>query len=409
MNSVIKPTILIFSRYYLPGHLGGGPIRSIANMIDALSDCFNFLVLTLNHDLGQENSYRGIKYDTWVEGHNAKIFYASSKSLRLGSLLKILEGVNYDILYLNSFFDKDFTIKPLVLSKLTQSQRKPVVLAPRGEFSIGAIKIKQFKKSIYLTLAKWSKLYANVIYQASTEHERNDILREFFDTSLSQFESNSFHDRKTKILVAPDIFLLHNISPDVSNVEQHGRRDPEKLRVCFLSRISPKKNLDFALRVLSNTKSSIEFTIFGPKEDLAYWSVCMSLIENLPNNVTVIDAGSLEQANVISTLCHYDVFLFPTLGENFGHVILEAWSAGLPVIISDQTPWTGLSESGIGWEFSLSRPAEYSHKIDEISMYDEIAWTKLRKSCIAFVDNLLNDDSTLSKNRDMCDPLIISE
>jgi glycosyltransferase involved in cell wall biosynthesis len=35
----------------------------------------------------------------------------------------------------------------------------------------------------------------------------------------------------------------------------------------------------------------------------------------------------------------YDLFVFPTRGENFGHVIIESLSVGTPVLLSDRTPW----------------------------------------------------------------------
>lgn len=41
-------------------------------------------------------------------------------------------------------------------------------------------------------------------------------------------------------------------------------------------------------------------------------------------------------------------FLFPTLGENFGHVIAEALSVGCPVFVTANTPWTELIQRGAG-------------------------------------------------------------
>ncbi len=60
----------------------------------------------------------------------------------------------------------------------------------------------------------------------------------------------------------------------------------------------------------------------------------------------------------IFELNHY--FLFPTRGENFGHVILEALTSGCPVILSDQTPWRGLEEQGIGWDVPLDIPERFA-------------------------------------------------
>ena len=43
----------------------------------------------------------------------------------------------------------------------------------------------------------------------------------------------------------------------------------------------------------------------------------------------------------------YDAFLFPTLSENYGHVIVEAITSGCFVILSkDTTPWNDLDHNG---------------------------------------------------------------
>ena len=44
----------------------------------------------------------------------------------------------------------------------------------------------------------------------------------------------------------------------------------------------------------------------------------------------------------------YDAFVFPTRGENFGHVIAESLSASCPVVCTDQTPWTAVLAGGGG-------------------------------------------------------------
>ena len=38
--------------------------------------------------------------------------------------------------------------------------------------------------------------------------------------------------------------------------------------------------------------------------------------------------------------------------ENFGHVILEAFSHGLPCVVSDGTPWRRLEDKKVGFDLS---------------------------------------------------------
>ena len=51
--------------------------------------------------------------------------------------------------------------------------------------------------------------------------------------------------------------------------------------------------------------------------------------------------------------------------DSFGHVILEALSAGLPVIISDQTPWRDLASKQTGWDLPLEQGDQFIAVLQE--------------------------------------------
>jgi glycosyltransferase involved in cell wall biosynthesis len=44
-----------------------------------------------------------------------------------------------------------------------------------------------------------------------------------------------------------------------------------------------------------------------------------------------------------------DVFVLPTLNENFGLTVAEALAAGTPAISTKGAPWNGLESEGCGW------------------------------------------------------------
>ena len=115
-------------------------------------------------------------------------------------------------------------------------------MAPRGEFSKGALVIKEFKKKVFLYFCSFIGLHKNVTFQSSSEFEENDI--------IETLGENHF----LKILIAPNLSPIH----DLNENECLGRTSPGKsLRIVFLSRISSKKKLDYALLVLSEVKASV--------------------------------------------------------------------------------------------------------------------------------------------------------
>ncbi len=89
------------------------------------------------------------------------------------------------------------------------------------------------------------------------------------------------------------------------------------------------------------------------------------MLASLPENVQVEYRGNLPNERVAETLFGYDFFFLPTLGENFGHAIFESFSAGCPVLISDQTPWRNLAEQHLGWDIALDEPDRWRSVLQE--------------------------------------------
>lgn len=150
-----KPRILLFVACYLPGYKAGGPVQTIANIVDHLGDDFELWIVTSDRDLGDTSAYPGLSLDQWVTHGNAHVFYVSPENQTVSGLANVIKNTPHDVLYLNSFFDPVFTLKLLLARFLGKFPRRPVVLAPRGEFSAGALKIKGMKKTAYIFGARW--------------------------------------------------------------------------------------------------------------------------------------------------------------------------------------------------------------------------------------------------------------
>ena len=171
-------------------------------------------------------------------------------------------------------------------------------------------------------------------------------------------------------------------------------------RVVFLSRISPKKNLLFALDVLSKVTVPVEFTIFGPVSEPAYWAKCRAAIDALPDHVQVKVPGPVPSEKVIETLANHDLFFLPTRGENYGHVIAEAVQAGLPILISDRTPWKGLAKEGIGRDLPLIEPSEFAHYIEEIANQSADEKARLDENLRTYANKIFCNEKLVSEMRE---------
>ena len=152
-----------------------------------------------------------------------------------------------------------------------------------------------------------------------------------------------------------------------------------------------EKNLDGALRILHDVKSKVLFDIIGPQEDARYWSECEALIKSLPPNVQATYLGPISPEQVFDTLSRYDIFLFPSRGENYGHVIAESISVGTRVLVSQFTPWRDLESEGLGWDLDLVTPRRFVEVIEgtaaESPTDKRVARDRARTSALARLSN----------------------
>lgn len=365
--------ILCFAGYYIPAYKAGGPIKTILNMVEQLPE-LEFSIVTRDRDLGDNFSFQTISLDKWQKVGNSDVFYLTNAKKLISDVIKIRK---FDVIYLNSFFDFGFSIKIILALKLNRIKPCAVILAPRGEFSVGALAIKPFKKKIYIKLASILGLYKHVIWQASSTLERNDII-----AALSVSDE--------KIFIAKDLPSKNvDFKFDKENIIS------SELRIVFISRISPMKNLDFALKVLSSVKGDVIFDIYGPQEDKFYWAECESLISKLPCNIKVTYRGIIHPEDIMLVFSKYDLFLFPTRGENYGHVIAESLSVGTSVLTSDQTPWQRLPDDELGWDLPLDRESLFVEKLEELAK-DSIDTKILRRKKV-----LENSSSRISNKQDV--------
>ena len=375
-----RPVILTFVGSYLPGYKGGGPIRSLANLVAVLKDEFDFRIVTSDRDLGDCSAYPGIRANAWQVVAGTRVLYLSPGPLRWWRIARLVLVGDFDLVYLNSFFSRSFSMLPIWLMRLGVARRVPVLLAPRGEFSPGALGIKASRKRGYLELERFLGLYASVVWHASTEQEKGHIIRVLKSTPRIAVAKPL---STVRVEVAPDLPVMPSFGSSNTSAPVPPKTSGS-LDVVFVSRICRMKDLIMALQILAGVRGEVHFNIYGPIEDAAYWATCRRLINELPPNVQAEYRGELPHAQVAGVFRTHHLFLLPTQGENFGHVIVEALTAGCPVLISDRTPWRQLREKGVGWDLPLDQAAPFQQAIQECVAMDAVAFQEFSKRASLF-------------------------
>lgn len=382
--------VLCLIRYYLPGYKGGGPLRSIQSLAAHLGQNAEFKIITTDRDYGDAQPYQDIVEGQWNPVEEADVYYLSTIHGSWMRLIELIKATPHDVLYLQSFFDPIFTVLPLVARLMGKLPNEHILIAPRGEFSSGALALKRWKKVPYIIATKKIGLYEGVTWHASTKYEHEDICRVF------QYDKNRVFVAGN-IVIAPD---LPSIGPS-GNFRPATPRSDGTLKICFLSRLTPKKNLDFALRILGRVKTPVVFDIYGPKEDEKYWNKCEALIGRLEWPVVACYRGPVRHDQIANVFRSYDLFFFPTLGENFGHVIVESMLAGTPVLISDTTPWQDLENAGVGWNLPLADEEGFVSAILKVASMEPEERSQWRDRVDSYARNICEDPVAVHANREL--------
>lgn len=371
-----KKKILIIIDWFVPGYKAGGPIQSAINLCNTLKNTFEIYVLTTDTDHASNSPYPNIQADIWLNNvvPGIQIFYCKKNTINTKILAQQIKNVSADFIYLNHLFSPYFVIYPIWL-KLRNKIKGKLIICPRGALYDSALHIKKFKKMPLLLLYKVIGIKKFACFHATNQRESNAIEHFFANSTIT-------------------------IADNLPNTNQLPfttiTKTTEVLKCIYVARIVPIKNVLFFLKVIANCKAHIHFTIVGPIENEVYWNECKAYIKELPNNIQVNYIGPKNNTEINGLLLQHHLFVLPTTGENFGHSILEAFIAGRPVLISNQTPWLHLHEKNAGWDVDLNRPELFTQVINEVANYnqkqfDEVAigaWQYAQK----FIDHAKNNN-----------------
>ncbi|MBI1780018.1 MAG: glycosyltransferase [Sphingobacteriales bacterium] len=353
----MKPAVTIFYDYFSPAYKAGGPIRSLQNLVRLLGEQYQFSIITGAFDKGDDRVLPGICLNVWNDKENGtKVFYWSGGLTRLLHVLKQCAG---SAIYINGIYSPWFNILPLILYK------NKIILAPRGMLHEGALNQKSLKKKVYLFFFKLLGWHRKVVFHATDEKEMEFIRRQF--------------GNNVKVFVAPNVPENMGMLPVLS-------KKPGNLNLVSVALVGPMKNYHLVLSALKNVKENVTYNIYGPVISREYWNECLKIINELPENIQVNYHGELLPEKVKEVLEENHIFILPSVSENFGHALFESFSAGKPVITSNNTPWKNLQNFKAGWNAETSTDA-LARIINEACDLKSSDYEVLCKGAKAIADN----------------------
>ena len=130
-----RPVVLILLGCFWPGNDSSGPNQSFISLARALGDTFEFRVVARDGATGAPPGARA-DVDRWIDLGFAKARYRRVGRFGAIGLGRLIAQTPHDVLWLNSMFDREFSLPALVLRRLGLIARKPTLLSPRGEFGL---------------------------------------------------------------------------------------------------------------------------------------------------------------------------------------------------------------------------------------------------------------------------------
>lgn len=233
----------------------------------------------------------------------------------------------------------------------------PYVINPRGDMETARMNYNRLKKI--------KKMFAWKMYAQNDVENAACIIT----TSQQELEGVRKLGVKTPIAIIPNGIELNAFPKEV--VHKHG----DKKVLLFLSRINPIKGLEFLLEAWSKLPSYLlsewELHIAGNSDPKDYIYSLKEKVKKLSIQDTVKFIGPITGEAKLQKYQNSNLFVLPTLNENFGNVVAEAMMCECPVITTTNAPWSCLNEDKCGWWIDLSIENLQKTLVDSMSLSDE--------------------------------------
>ncbi len=146
---------------------------------------------------------------------------------------------------------------------------------------------------------------------------------------------------------APVVVVPHGVNLPLHTERAHP--GAARRRAVFIGRLHPVKGLPGLIDAWADARpEGWELVIAGP--DAGGHRAALERRRDAAGlQETITFRGLLDEQGRAALLAEADLFVLPSLSENFGVAVAEALAAGVPAIVSRRAPWAAVESARAGW------------------------------------------------------------
>ncbi|OCX50967.1 hypothetical protein BEL04_19810 [Mucilaginibacter sp. PPCGB 2223] len=315
---------------YKPAYRYGGPIQSVSKLCELLTEKGTYLQVLTTTGNGPDELDVETEKEIIVDGVPVIYFkrYTKNNTFISPDLWRYLyRHVNeYDIVHIHTWWN----ILVLVSAMICYLKGVKVIISPRGMLCDYVFNGNNrfIKKCIHVLMGK-----------SLLKRSR------FHATALMEY------DECQQRIPGWEGFIVPNILPLTGPPVQKKQNDV--FTIVFLSRIDPKKGLEFVFEAMARLRVDVRLKIFGTGSPV-YIDELKTLAKDLKIEGKIAWMNWQSSETKFQQLMEADLCVLASYNENFGNVIAESLYMGTPVLITDMVGLSSFVKANdLGWVVPL--------------------------------------------------------